>query len=180
MSENKKKVVAQLASLKEDELQELLTEAKKERAKRQRKATLKAKPKQLPAEEFKEFVRRTKELFVGQHFTRKVKLTLDVEIRQLMAWCEGMEPAIVDVTAKVDCPEIEPWVCKEFSNALMDCSLATVSRGSDTSNQEAWDKMQSEIDRLVSDIEKREDELGLTKDTIWEAVYDRCSKYSQG
>jgi len=44
---------------------------------------------------------------------------------------------------------------------------------------ESFEQFEVEIQKLVDDIQAKEKELGLPSDTIWDAVYARCDKYSQ-
>lgn len=174
------KLGKELTKLNDDAFQALIKEVNQKRtatAQRRNKPKILPKPEQIPAKEFDSFVARTKALFLGQKVKTQTKLVLQVEVNQHVAWVDDARPRNVSIDIRVSSKDLEgSWILKAIGETLTDyyADQENLRQGS-----AAWKQMQQEITTLLDEIEAKEKNLGLPDRSIWEAVYDRCAKFSQ-
>jgi hypothetical protein len=165
----------QLLKLTDDDFSNLLSQVEVQRAKKKKaanKISKNLKPKGLSTKDFETLVARTKELFLGRWSSESKKLVLNLQIDRLLAWVSDFEPQYVTTNVKIEGKELPNWLQTDLETRLTDHYLGAEE------DTEAEQKMQAEIKILIKDIETKEKELRLPKDTLWEAVYERCAKYS--
>lgn len=171
------KLQTELSKLSDEEFKALVDSETAKRAAKtvHKRKTQPARPKEISAEDFKQFVARTKTLFVGKKITKKTKLVLDVDVTEHVAWVTDLRPSLISVEAKVSSDQLdsESWILKRLGELLSDFYADLVNY------PESFEQFEVEIQKLVDDIQAKEKELGLPSDTIWDAVYARCDKYSQ-
>lgn len=170
----------QLSKFSDEEFKLLVEKEALKRAAKAQKKKLLPRPKEISAEEFKTLVDRTKALFLGKKFKRQEKIVLDIEITEHIAWTEDVHPSIVSIDAKVSTSDMgELWILENLNNLFTDY-FAALPPEDYLKVHEVSVEMTNEIKKLLDEIRAKEQKLGLPADSIWDAIYDRCGKYSQG
>lgn len=173
-------LVDKLANLDPSELEQVVSSAKKKQAEKKKQINeellYKGIQKVVPLKEFNGFVQRTKALFQGKKYSHTIKLELNLTINRLIAWIEDKYPSIAEqnITVKGNLPK----------NMLIELSVIFTDLYSGhpdlDKNDLTMETMKKEIVQLCDDIDRREKELGLAHQELWEAIYEKCQKYSHG